>query len=61
VSRRGTPDPSARSPPASPRRVPEGRRSPSPKESRESRERAESYSFVNVPPGEAVSASARAR
>ncbi|CAK9779467.1 hypothetical protein CC85DRAFT_330751 [Cutaneotrichosporon oleaginosum] len=60
TSRRGTPDPTARSPPASPRRVPD-RTSRSPSPSKESRERAESYSFVNVPPGEAVSASARAR
>ncbi|BEI93719.1 uncharacterized protein CcaverHIS019_0601780 [Cutaneotrichosporon cavernicola] len=55
ISRRGTPDQTARSPPSSPRNA---SRSPSPKE----RERADSYSFMhnNVAPGEAVSASARA-
>lgn len=69
ASRRGTPDPGARpTPPASPRRptMAESRRSPSPSrtplpEDPEKRERAESYSFVNMGPSEAVSASARAR
>ncbi|GMK58323.1 hypothetical protein CspeluHIS016_0503550 [Cutaneotrichosporon spelunceum] len=52
MSRRGTPDPAGRSQPGS------ASRSPSPKE----RGRADSYSFIhnNVPPGEAVGASARA-
>lgn len=71
ASRRGTPDPAASgkpTPPASPRRKQSGgsgagsRASPMPSpplESAERRERAESYSFVNMGPGEAVSVSAR--
>lgn len=68
ASRRGTPDPGAKlSPPASPRRRSAAESRPpsisaAPQlEDTERRERAESYSFVNVSPGEAVSASARAR